>query len=93
MKQPIYLPLTALRTFQVAARCHSFAVAADMLGVTGPAVSQQIKRLETEIGKQLFTRGNRKVTITKDGKVYAAKLEKVFGDLEKVLLEMSGGAK
>lgn len=52
-------PLRALHAFEAAARHLSFARAADELGVTPAAVSQQIKQLEDILGVSLFHRGAR----------------------------------
>lgn len=50
-------PLRALQAFEAAARHLSFARAADELGVTPAAISQQIKQLEEGLGLALFHRG------------------------------------
>ncbi|ARJ64422.1 transcriptional regulator [Magnetospirillum sp. ME-1] len=52
-------PLRALHAFEAAARHLSFARAADELGVTPAAISQQIKQLEDILGVSLFHRGAR----------------------------------
>ncbi len=52
-------PLRALQAFEAAARHLSFVRAAEELGVTPAAVSQQIKLLEDRIGVTLFHRGAR----------------------------------
>jgi LysR family transcriptional regulator, glycine cleavage system transcriptional activator len=56
--------LNALRAFEVVARHLSFAKAADELGVTAAAVSQQIKMLEDYLGVELFRRANRAIFLT-----------------------------
>ncbi len=48
------LSLDLLRAFEAAARQRSFTAAAVELGTTQPAVSQQIKRLEEQLGTRLF---------------------------------------
>jgi LysR family glycine cleavage system transcriptional activator len=60
------LPLGSLRVFVAVADCHSFTVAADMLGVTVSAVSMQIRSLEQYLGLKLFTRDGRRVQPTED---------------------------
>lgn len=45
-----------LRTFACAARSGSFAQAADELGISQPAVSEQVRALEDRLGRQLFRR-------------------------------------
>jgi LysR family glycine cleavage system transcriptional activator len=55
-------PFIALRALEAAARCQSYSRAADELAVTHGAVSQQIRRLEEELGVTLFVRrGNRMI--------------------------------
>lgn len=49
-------PLNGLRAFEAAARLGSFAAAADELGVTPGAVSQQVRALEARLGVILFER-------------------------------------
>ncbi|MEM9949750.1 MAG: LysR family transcriptional regulator [Cyanobacteria bacterium P01_D01_bin.36] len=45
-----------LRTFMAAYRLGSLTKAAEHLGITQPAVSQQIRTLEAQIKKPLFVR-------------------------------------
>ncbi len=52
------------------AREGSFSGAADMLNITQPSLSQYIKKIEKEIGADLFTRTNGDVRITDAGKIY-----------------------
>jgi len=72
-------PLTALRAFQAAGRCGSFQEAARDLGVTPSAISHQIRGLEEWLGAALFTRGARRVELTKDGKAMLRETERAFG--------------
>ena len=61
------IPLSALRTFDAAARLKSFTAAASELGVTQAAVSWQIKALEQRLGQPLFRRMPREVALTLAG--------------------------
>ncbi len=60
------LPLTALRSFESAARHASFSRAAEELGVTHGAVSRQIATLESLLGVPLFLR-SQPIRLTEDG--------------------------
>jgi LysR family glycine cleavage system transcriptional activator len=63
-------PLNALRAFEVAARSENFTRAAEELGVSQAAVSQQVKLLETTLGLKLFTRDGKRLVITDAGRQY-----------------------
>jgi LysR family glycine cleavage system transcriptional activator len=75
------LPLTALRTFESAARLQSFKAAAEELAVTPTAVSHQIKTLEGWLGMPLFQRLPRGVRLTDCG-------ERLFRSLHGALLDV-----
>lgn len=62
-----FLPLSALRAFEAAARLGSFKAAAAELSVTPTAVSHQIRALEAQTGLILFHRQVRKVSLTDMG--------------------------
>lgn len=59
-----------LRTFQLVSRLKSFSRAAGQLGVTQPAISAQIRSLETEVGARLFDREGGKVSMTAAGRLF-----------------------
>ncbi|MGI4839965.1 MAG: LysR substrate-binding domain-containing protein [Janthinobacterium lividum] len=60
-------PLNAVRTFEVAARLGSFAMAGRELGVSAAAVSQQVRHLEEYFGKKLFMRNGNRLSLTDAG--------------------------
>lgn len=59
--------LVTLLAFEAAARLGNFTLAAQELGSTQSAVSQQIRRLEGDLGTPLFHRAHRGVTLTSAG--------------------------
>lgn len=63
--------LTALRAFEAAARQQSFTKAAHALSVTPAAISRAIRRLEDDLGFDLFDRSHRAVSLTEAGARYA----------------------
>lgn len=65
------LPLTALRTFEAAARHGSFTRAAEELHVTQGAVSRQVKALEATLEVRLFERDGRAVALSLEGRILA----------------------
>jgi DNA-binding transcriptional LysR family regulator len=60
-----------LQTFLAVAQSLSFTRAAEALGLRQPTVSQQIRKLETTIGRPLFVRDTRRVALTADGEALA----------------------
>lgn len=60
-------PLHALRAFEAAARNMSFSRAAEELGVSPAAVSQQIQQIEEYAGQPMFKRLTRRVELTDAG--------------------------
>ncbi|MDQ0319520.1 LysR family glycine cleavage system transcriptional activator [Pararhizobium capsulatum DSM 1112] len=72
------LPLTALRSFEVAGRLKSFTLAAGELFISQAAVSRQVRELEALIGKPLFTRRHRGVDLTPAGETLLSVLTGSF---------------
>jgi LysR family transcriptional regulator, glycine cleavage system transcriptional activator len=70
--------LTALRTFESAARHLSFRAAAEELAVTQSAVSHQVADLEKSLGVALFRREARRVALTEAGLLYYPFLRDAF---------------
>jgi LysR family glycine cleavage system transcriptional activator len=71
-------PLSALRAFEAAARHMSFTRAADELGVTPAAVSQQIRSLEDWLGTPLFRRLTRALRLTEAAQSVLPQLSEAF---------------
>lgn len=66
----------------------SFSKAAELEALTQPAVTQQISRLEREIGSVLFKRKNKRIELTKKGKLFykfAKNMLSMVDNLEKEL--------
>lgn len=86
--RPLRVPqISALKTFEVAARHESFVRAAAELHVTHGAVSKQIRALEEELGELLFERRNRRVFLTERGRQLSGSLSTVFLDLENAIAD------
>lgn len=73
---------TWLRSFEAAARLGSFSAAADELGLTPAAVSQQMRLLEKQLKTTLFERLPRGVALTDMGKAYAQPVRKGLDDIQ-----------
>jgi DNA-binding transcriptional LysR family regulator len=80
--------LEKIFTFLVVTRVQSFSKASKILGISQPAVTQQIKVLERFLGVKLFERRKGGITLTKDGRRFyqiAVKFEKFLGEFEEEL--------
>lgn len=75
-------PLKSLNSLIVCARTLNFTKTASELNLTQGAVSKQIANLEDYLGVKLFERGNRSLTLTQKGKIYADKIEKSLSKIE-----------
>lgn len=75
-------PLNWLRAFEASARALSFTVAAQELSMTQSAVSQQIKSLESAMGRTLFLRRARGLELTDEGRGYLPTVQAAFAMLE-----------
>ncbi len=63
-------PLNALRAFEAAARLESFTRAADELHVTQGAISRHVRKLEDQLGCELFVRDPRGLALSTAGAAY-----------------------
>ncbi|MGZ9809165.1 LysR substrate-binding domain-containing protein [Pseudoroseicyclus sp. H15] len=70
--------LSSLRAFEATVRLGSFTAAADALNVTQPAVAQQVRALEAELGVPLVNRAGRGLAVTEAGAALARDLGEGF---------------
>jgi LysR family transcriptional regulator, regulator for bpeEF and oprC len=71
-----------VRQFAAVAKSSSFRRAAEELGVSTPAVSKAIRRLEERMGVQLFTRTSRNVALTPEGQRFLDGCQEAIASLE-----------
>lgn len=71
------MELRVLQYFLAVARENSISGAAQFLHLTQPTLSRQLKELEEELGKQLFIRGNRRITLTEEGMILRKRAEEI----------------
>lgn len=81
--------LRAIETFVKALEGGSIASAARQLGISPAAASQNIARLERELGTRLITRTTRSMALTEAGERYLARVAPVLGELEKAQSDLS----
>lgn len=78
-----------MQYFLAVAREQSISGAAEYLHLSQPTLSRQLKELEEELGKQLFIRGNRKITLTEEGMILRKRSEEILDLLRKTEREIS----
>lgn len=72
------ITLRQLRYFDALARVGHFGRAADSCAISQPALSVQIKELETSLGTPLFERGPRHVRLTGFGEAFAQRVKGIL---------------
>ena len=70
---PVDLSLRELRNFEEVARLGNISRAAQQLGLTQPALSWSIKKIEESLGVELFHRSRQGVVLTKAGSTFLAR--------------------
>lgn len=87
------MDIRVLQYFLAVAREESITKAAEALRMTQPPLSRQLKDLEEELGKTLFIRGSKKVTLTEDGMLLRKRAEELVDLMEKTKAELAGSDK
>lgn len=83
----------ALRAFESAGRLLSFKRAAAELNVTESAISHQIRRLERDLGAELFERRHRAIALTPAGRAYLGIVQQAHRDLLNGTTSIHGAGK
>jgi DNA-binding transcriptional LysR family regulator len=87
------MELRHLRTIVAVAEHGSFTKAAEELHLAQSAISQQIRRLEAELGMEVFRRSSRSVEVTAEGQVILDHARRVLAevdDMHSQLAELTG---
>lgn len=72
------LNLSQLQTFVTVASEGSMTAAADKLFLTQPAVSQQMKNMEDDLGVELIVRGSKQIKMTAQGEILYEHAKKIL---------------
>ncbi len=76
------IELRHLRYFAAISECGNFSRAAEALHISQPALSAQIKQLETKLATRLFDRVGRQVRITDAGEVLLSYARRMLSEIE-----------
>ncbi len=82
------MQLEQLRYFLAVARHLSFTRAAEALPLSQPSLTNQIRKLERELGVELFERTTRRVRLTPAGEKLVAEAQEILNLVEATELEM-----
>ncbi len=83
------MELRVLRYFLAVAREESITAAANQLHVTQPTLSRQLMDLEEELGNPLFIRGNRRITLTEEGRFLRKRAQEIIDLADKTEAEFN----
>lgn len=83
------MELRLLRYFLTVAREGNITRASKSLNIAQPSLSKQLMELEAELGKQLFIRSKRGVTLTDEGVLLRKRAEEILMLCEKTSREIS----
>lgn len=87
------MEIRALENFLAVAREQNITAAAESLHISQPALSTQLKAMETELGKQLLIRGvkgSRKVILTEEGMILRKRAEEILSLMRRTEEEIAG---
>lgn len=82
------MEIRVLKYFLAVAREQNITNAAEILHITQPTLSRQLKELEEELGLQLLIRGNKNVSLTEDGMLFRKRAEEIVNLTDKTLNDM-----
>lgn len=78
-----------LQYFLAVTREQSISGAAEALHLSQPTLSRQLRDMEEELGKQLFIRSNRRITLTEEGMLLRKRAEEITELVRKTQDEIS----
>lgn len=82
------MEIRLLEYFLAVVREQSISAGAESLHLSQPTLSRQLKDLEDELGKKLFIRSNRKITLTEDGIILRKRAEEILSLVNKTKEEI-----
>ncbi|WP_019554510.1 LysR family transcriptional regulator [Propionispira raffinosivorans] len=83
------MELKQLEYFLTVSKLKSFTLAAEQMYVSQPGVTTAIKRLEEELGIQLFIRNKKNATLTAEGRVFFNHIEIIMNDVSKAITSVT----
>src|SRR5215475_2115797 len=85
----VIVDIRVLKYFLAVAQEESITRAAEVLHTSQPNLSRQLTELEEEVGKKLFERGSRKITLTEEGMFLSKRAREIIELLERTEADLS----
>jgi len=83
------MELQQIKQFREIARTENISKAAEALGLTQATLSQNLKRLEDELGVQLFERVGKRLVINKAGEIMYFHCDEICTSLDKITMKLA----
>ena len=83
--EPRNIPIENLRSFVTILDAGSFTKAAERLNITQPAISAQIKRMQTLVGEDLFNKQSVGVSLTERGEAISRYARRILALNDQIL--------
>ncbi|WP_027407559.1 LysR family transcriptional regulator [Anaerovibrio sp. RM50] len=83
------MELRQLEYFQMASRLKNITRAAERLNVSQPNITVAIKKLEAELGIQLFDRSQKQLSLTPEGTIFLNRIELALRNIQDAVLEVN----
>ncbi len=83
------MELRQLEYFQMASRLRNITRAAERLRVSQPNITVAIKKLEAELGIQLFDRSQKQLSLTPEGAVFLNRVDLALRNIQDAILEVN----
>lgn len=77
------MDVRVLRYFLALANTETISKAAEVMHTTQPNMSRQLAELEKTVGKKLFNRGSRKITLTEEGMFLRKRAQQIIDLIDK----------
>lgn len=81
-----------LKSFVTVAHSESFSKAAEILNYAQSSISEQIKKLENQLGTILFERLGNHIRLTKDGEIFLSYAEKILNLCDEAVASLSSSS-
>lgn len=83
------MEIRVLRYFLAIAKEETISGTANLLHLTQPTLSRQIKELEEQLGQKLLVRGSHRATLTKEGMILLKRAEEIIAMVDKTEADLN----